>query len=358
LTKIVFDISTPKQARFFPPMIRALRARDVSVSVVTRDWEELNLVLSGLSIHAKSFGRHGGASLVGKLVESTERVRQLAEYFERESFDLLVTLSNPESSRAAFGLGIPVFCFKDLPESVFVSKLALPLATRVCIPWVVPKAEITKFGVAAEAVMTYRSHDPMAWLPETPDPADYVRSLGLDPERPIVVSRETEWQSTYARTDIVADIRRELTARHTDWQWIAIPRYEPHPFYDTPRLLAGADLFLGGGGTMCIEAAYAGTPVIATRALDCFYMQWLFERGLAEACTDADQAMSRSEHLVAGRASNAASDRRASAREAFRAIPFPFDEITDAILATVRGSSSSPRPRMRVAEATESGRDS
>jgi len=340
--KIVFDIATPKQARFFPPMIEVLRRRGCDVRVITRDWEELNQIIRGLGIEAIPFGRHGGGGRVGKLIESTERVRQLAGYFEQESFDLLVTLSNPESSRAAFGLAIPVFCFKDLPESVIVSKLALPLATRVCIPWVVPVEEIVRFGVAPDAVVTYGSLDPLAWLPNMGDPQAYVRELGLDPDRPLVVSRETEWQSTYARRDVVGDVRRRLLERHPEWQWIAIPRYEQHPFYDTPRLLAAADLFLGGGGTMCIEAAYAGTPVIATRSLDCHYMRWLFDRDLAEESLDVDEAVARSERYVADHRFREAAAHRAAARRMFSEIPFPMDQVIEAILAT-----TAPKDRHR-----------
>jgi predicted glycosyltransferase len=81
----------------------------------------------------------------------------------------------------------------------------------------------------------------------------------LDRHRPVVVCRETEWQSTYVEGDIVGQVAAALQRRHPRWQVISIPRYRPHPMYDVPSLLAQADLFIGGGGTMCIEAAYYGT---------------------------------------------------------------------------------------------------
>ena len=102
--RIVFDISTPKQVRFFKPMVTRLREMGCDVPVVTRDYVELNLLMRSLRIRATVLGRHGGPTLLEKLRRFTERVGLLAKYFARQRPAALVTLSNAESCRAAYGL--------------------------------------------------------------------------------------------------------------------------------------------------------------------------------------------------------------------------------------------------------------
>ena len=337
--RIVFDIAACKQVPFFKPMMARLVEMGYEVDVVTRAWDELDLVREHFGVQGKVLGEHGGETLLGKLLASAERVRQLALYFDETRPDALVTLCVPESSRAAFGLGVPIVCFLDLPESTFVSKLALPLASRVCAPWILPTAAFTAYGVDLEKLFFYHSLDPVLWLQDRSHSAnaDYVRSLDLDPGRPLVVCRETEWQASYVDTDIVRSVAEMLRERHPDWQIVCLSRYDSHRFYDTPSLLAAADLFIGGGGTMCIEAAYFGTPVIATRALESRYITWLFEHQMALRADTLEETLARAESIMSARnASDAASERRHAAG-LFEALPFPLEAVVEVILQTAAG---------------------
>jgi predicted glycosyltransferase len=247
-------------------------------------------------------------------------------------------LASTESIRAAFGLKIPVVCFMDLPESHAVSRLTLPLASRVCAPWIIPRREFLQHGVAAGNLFFYRALDPVLWLKEHRVEPAYLDTLGLNPRKPLIVCRETEWQSGYATADIVGAAARVIQRRHPGWQIVSIPRYRRHRFYDVPSLLAQADLLIGGGGTMCIEAAYYGTPVIATRPTPSRYMQWLFDRRLAEKCTTVRDAARRAEEIIA--ASNADGGRmgRVRARRVFRGMSFPLHEIVEIVLRTATGA--------------------
>jgi hypothetical protein len=334
--KIVFDLATPKQVRFFKPMMERLRTRGIRVATLTRRWGEVDLIRRSLGVKAKVLGRYGGGDLLGKLLCSSERVRLLAYHFRRIRPNLLVTLCNPESSRAAFGLGIPIVCFLDLPESEAASRLSLPLATRVCAPWIVPKREFQKYGVPARQVSHYRSLDPLVWLQDHLVRESYLEDLGLDSSKVFLVARETDWRSAYARTDLVNDIIERIARRHPDWQVVNIPRYQTHRFYDVPSLLARADAFLGGGGTMCIEAAYYGTPVVATRPMQSRYMQWLFDRGLADKASTAEEAVRRIETIVAGRNGDRARKLRAAGARSFRGLDFPLEEVVDLIIGTAK----------------------
>jgi len=338
--RIAFDIVTPKQVPFFMPMIARLRARGCSVALTSRDWSELNVMMRRLRLPSTVLGQHGGQSLQQKLLCSSERVGLLARHFARTRPDVLVTLGSPESTRAAFGLQIPIVCFMDLPESRAVCRLTLPLASKICAPWIIPRQEFLRYGLAAKALFFYRALDPVLWLKDHSVDTSYPRKLGLDPSRPIVVCRETEWQSAYAGRDIVRDVATALRRRHADWQIVSIPRYRAHPDYDIPSLLAHAQLLIGGGGTMCIEAAYFGTPVIATRPAPSRYMEWLFDRRLAVKGVSAASTMRYAEQLIAADGTAAARTRRTAAQRVFRRMTFPLDNVVELILRT--GNSVRP----------------
>jgi len=333
---VVFDLSNCKDVLFFQPMIQGVRAAGCRVSLVSRDWDELNVVREHFGMSAALLGTYGGQSLLDKLFSSSERVSLLASHFARQRPNVVVTLTHPDSARAAFGLQIPLVCFADIPEARATARLTFPLASKICAPWILPRREFVRHGVAPDDVFFYRALDPVLWLRDRVIDDGYLSRLGLDRQRPIVVCRETEWQSAYARSDIVAAVTLQLHRRHPDWQFVSIPRYRPHPFYDVSSLLAHAHLLIGGGGTMCIEAAYYGTPVIATRGTPSRYMQWLFDRRLAVKCLSVPVAVRRAEAIIARRTTSSAQAARQRARGIFRKMRFPLEAVVDVVLRTAR----------------------
>ncbi len=339
---ILFDLATPKAVRFFAPMMAGLEARGIRTAAVSRDYPEVQELVKALGIDAPCLGAHGGAELRAKTERSVERVAALLDPLERLAPDAVVSLTVPESTRAAYGLGIPAVCFSDIPEAVHTARLSLPLARRVLAPALIDPAVFAGCGVTGERLYRYRSLDPLAWLDrafeEEPPP------LGLDPERPIVVCRETEWQSSYVRHDVVRELLPTLREAHPDWQIVPVPRYDEHPYVDVPRLLAAADLLLGGGGTMCIEAAFFGVPVLASRGRRVAYMDWLFERDLAIECTEPAALLARAEQLVAERGGPEAAARRARARACFDPLAFPLEAVLDVLVDAARGEPAREAP--------------
>lgn len=336
--KVVFDLGTPKQVRFFLPLAGRLQAKGCTTSFVTRDYTEVNILVDALGIAALRLGRHGGPTLLGKLRSAAERIDLVAEYLNRAAPDVLVALGSPDSVRAAFGLDIPVVSFCDLPEATAVARLTLPLATRVCAPWLIPAETFEQFGVTADRLHQYRALDPLAWLERHRVDEAVLERLGLDPQRPLVVCRETEWESAYVRTDFAVAAAEEFVRHHPRWQLLCIPRYTAHPYYDIPSLLARADLLIGGGGTMCVEAGYYGTPVLSTRPLVCHYMNWLFEEGLAQPCRTVAETVAAAV-AVAERVESKHIGQTRAAR-VFQGMSFPVDELADVILATAAASAS------------------
>jgi len=340
VTRVLFDLATPKAVRFFAPMMSELRARGVEATAVARDYPEVHGLVERFALDAPSFGRFGGAEPRDKSVASLGRTLELVEHLAKDPPDALVCLNVPDSSRAAYALGVPLVAFCDLPEAEHTARLSLPLAARVLAPDVIEPGEILRFGVSPDRLQRYASLDPLLWLERDPPDPEALELAGLDPDRPVVVARETEWQSSYVREDLVGPAVAELRRRHPDWQIVTVPRYEAHPCVDVPSLLARADLLVGGGGTMCIEAAALGVPVLASRARRVAYMEWLFARGLATRCASAAEIIARAGALVAGRASPEAEARRRRARRAFEAMAFPLDAVLDGILSAAAGDAA------------------
>jgi len=92
---------------------------------------------------------------------------------------------------------------------------------------------------------------------------------------------------------------------------------------------------------MCIEGAYYGTPVIATRPLPCRYMQWLFSRRLAVHCTRVQDVVREAEAVIARRASTRAHALHRRAQRIFGDMRFPLDEIVALILRTAKRAQRS-----------------
>lgn len=329
MVKVLFDMSTSKEVMFFRPMKEELERRGHHVSVVSRRYTECNWLIDYFKIPITILGRHGGNTLWGKLAASGERVRMLADFMKVHEPDVIVTLSNPEVTRAGFGLKIPVVCFNDIPEAEAVARLTIPLASWVLTPWIIPKTEFTKYGISEERIFQYNSLDPVLWLKRHTVSDRVLKQLKLDPAKPIVVYRKSEVRASYVDEDIVPDVIRVLDHRHPPphrLQVVEVPRYEPHEVFDVQSLLSQCNVFIGGGGTMSIEAAYYGTPVIDCRLTPTRYLDYLSEAGLSQRASTVREAVALAEKaLTTGKNLD-------RAREVFVPMSFPLREVTDIIV--------------------------
>jgi predicted glycosyltransferase len=302
-----FDLSTPKSVLFFSPFVRHLAEQGETVLVTSRGGEhygELAALLRHYGLEAIMVGEYGGASLAGKLDASLTRQRQLLELVGDRQLDCLISICNVDSNRVAFGLGIRVINFCDLPSRggraplTPVARLTLPLSDKVFHPFCVPASIFTRF-LPRRDVVRYDFLDPVLYLrDQTPD-RSFFSSLPLDPDRRTICFREEERMASYVTTSHawVLDALQE-----TGDNIIAIPRYGGYetrrrlPFavvldetVELAAVLPFVDLMVGGGGTMNIEAAYWGTPVISTRSFLSHYDEYLLTHGLMHHATSIDR---------------------------------------------------------------------
>jgi len=298
-----FDLVTPKSVRFFAPVIREIQRRGRRVWISARGgpgYEEVEALLKQERLPFTSLGEFGGMSLKGKLRCALRRQTGLTDAVLSKAIDRLVTLCSVDACRVAFGLGIPVLNFCDFPtrgsglEYTAVARLTLPLSTRIFHPFVVPAQTFDRF-LPPRGVVTYDFIDPVIYLQDqlsgTSTPGSETRGAG----RPLsVVFREEEYKSSYVKGKLpfVYDTLKEAL-KEGMIRLSILPRYEVEPLrelfpgavieerkLDISEVLLAADLFVGGGGTITLEACWWGVPAVSTRSFLCHYDRWLLERGL------------------------------------------------------------------------------
>lgn len=335
--KILFDLTTSKNTLFFSPMIREAERRSHEVVVTTRVYREANQLQEMLGLRPLVIGRHGGSSLRGKMEAHIIRMAQLVPIVE--DVDTVVCLSNPDSSRAAFGLGKPLFCFNDIPEAEAQSRLTVPLAMWLLAPNIIPKEMFLKYGSPREDIWQYDALDPIIWLKDKKVDRDIAKKMGLDDDKKIIVFRESETRAAYlkGKKEIVLDGISKLMELWPEAQFVCKPRYDANyvkiylpkahvieEFIDFQSLLAVADLFIGGGGTCNIEAAYYGTPTVSVRPIETCYEKWLVEKGLSVKAETVHEAVSLAERLLGKRNDELA-------EQTFGQMEFPVKEVVDLI---------------------------
>ena len=314
-----FDLGTPKSVLFFKPLIERLRAKGRTPFLTSRGgrlYGELSSLVRLHDLDAIVVGEYGGDSLNGKLDASLARQARLLDLVKRERIAGLISLCNVDSCRVAFGLGLPVINFSDLPTAgdnetlTPVARLSLPLSTRVLHPFVVPQQIFTRH-LGRESVIRYDFLDPILYLKYQTPNRSLMQNLPLDAGKKTVCFREEEHMASYVR-NTRAWVFRAL--RRMDANILAIPRYGSDEIrrllpeavvvdsgVELSAVLPFVDLMVGGGGTINIEAAYWGTPVISTRSFLSHYDRYLLENGLMCHARSAEEFTNLYQEIVGTR---------------------------------------------------------
>lgn len=350
---IWFDLVTPKSVMFFKPIIEAINKRGEKTLVTAREGVGYSEVVELLKLHKIEFfnrGYFGGANLGDKLKASIHRQLELMEFVEKEGATKLVCLCSVDANRVAFGLGMPIINFYDIPLSDYTTnfkkalpqaRLTLPLSNKAFRPFMVPNEIFNRFGLENDQIFEYNFLDVVAWLNDFVPCREFydntLKNLGLDANKPTIVIREEEYKASYVmkKFPFLYDGLKILKDK-IDANFLIIPRYEPEvvaellPFcavlqekIEVQHLLAYCDLFIGGGGTLNSEACYFGAPTISTRSFISHYDKFLIDEGLMLKADCADEVVDLSIKYI-GKTQDAA--------RVFDAMNFDVNFIVDEIL--------------------------
>lgn len=315
--KVWIDVLTPKQANLFAELHHRLDAKGFKILLTTHEYREVNELLELRGLKSVRIGRHGGAALGEKLVESSKRILGLAKTVEEYEPDVAISFSSPEAARVAFGLKISHYCISDSPHAEAVCRLTIPLSQKLFTPWVVPLWAWKRYGINPRDIVQYHALDPKVWLTDYKSNPRILDGLKLDSAKPVIVIRTPEEFAAYL-TDRVSSapgtaadvIARVLDLDDGSHQIVVLPRYNvqaeklrkrfgsriivPEHVIDAIALMRVSSVFVGGGGTMTAEAALLGVPVISYYPGEpTFVERFLVNQGLVDRILDPPRIAQR-----------------------------------------------------------------
>ena len=276
--KIWFDILTPKQYLFFEYFIQKLQKQH-KILCTSRKYEQVNGIRKFGSINPIIIGKHGGKNNVNKLLASLDRSKLLTKKIEKNGPDLLISFCSPEASRIAFGLGIPHIAFSDSPHANAVMRLALPYATKLLTPWIIPKKDFEGFGIDYKNIINYRTIDAAVIIKNYKKNKQKKSNL-----RKMILIRPEESEAAYiTKKSKTVKIIKKIIEKFPDEQKIVLSRYKEQTIklkkifgasicllskpVSGKELLNNVDCFIGSGGTMTAESGLLGIPTISFNAI-------------------------------------------------------------------------------------------
>ncbi|OBV29644.1 hypothetical protein BA723_04755, partial [Helicobacter sp. CLO-3] len=290
------------------------------------------------TIQIHCVGGYGGGSFEGKLRARMQRQEAFLTLFASLNIKprVFLTGASVEGAQCAYGLGIPVIHFSDTPlaghrfsarDITLLSRLTLPLSSLVFHPFVIPSSVYSAFGLDMRDVYAYDFIDIALWLVDSVPKSKAQNALEssaskLDsareskaqtkppksPQKPLIIAREEEYKAHYVKQKLSLWYESvHALARRDVAQILIIPRYEREYLHrefgayacveilEEPlpplELYARADMMLGGGGTMNLEACFLGIPTISTRSLLLFHDMFLIENGLMTHAKTLDEVL-------------------------------------------------------------------
>lgn len=328
MNTIWFDIVTPKFVLFFKDIIKKFHELGYETLVTARKSEGYTEVTQLLTLHDIKYfeiGSFGGEKLRNKFSTSLERQIALCELLRNFRVKTLISGCSVDANRVAFGLNIPNINFYDIPLSDHTTnfkkalpqaRLTIPLSTAIFHPFIVPREIFLRLALEDDQILSYNCIDPFVWLRNFKPSKEYIESeLKIKLDKPLIVIREEEFKASYVseKYSLLYDGLVRLTKK-IDANFVIIPRYESKPLKDLfpfamildnasviQHLLAHADLFIGGGGTINIEATYFGTPTISTRSFISHYDKYLIDKDLMVWVENADMMVDVASNILGER---------------------------------------------------------
>ncbi len=292
--KIWIDITNSPHAHFFKGLIRELEKSGHEVLITTREFDGLTEIMDMLGMEYYVIGRHGGATLEGKLMASAERQYKLAKLIIEEKPDLAIYKHSAEAPRVAFGLQVPSIGFVDNETAIGQNKLILPYTSLLIYPKAIDAYELLKSGADANGMRPINGFAELAHLYGFIPNRKVLKELGLR-KYDYIIMRTEPIKANYFNADSERSVLEDVIPLLPDIPIVLFPRTEgqrkrfehfenvimPEHAVDSLSLLYYAKLMIGAGGTMNREAIALGTPTISTypgRLLA--VTKWLVELGI------------------------------------------------------------------------------
>ena len=315
---IWIDIDTPKYALFFITLLPLLKQKyNHKILVTTRyadDYDETKKILDIHNIEYTIVGQYGGRGVKNKFLARLNRSLEFINLFEKIGYPkLFISGAVADSTQVAFGLGMKIITIYDTPivlkpnykqihnDLTPVSRLTIPFSDIVFYPFVLPKE---LFNCAKRAI-SYDFIDVCLWMKDIKkdEKNDFRKRFNIPTNKPTILIREEEYKAHYVKDKKPFIYKLIKKLQYEDFNIVIIPRYEseylkkefPFAYVIEDRLKPQEfypfiDFFIGGGGTMTLEAVYYGIPTISMRSIWLIHDKYLVDNGLMFWTNDVNKA--------------------------------------------------------------------
>ena len=276
---IWLEALTGKQALLMGIIAEELNKLGYRTLITTREYDYTVGILKMLGHEPLIIGSYGGKTLKGKLIASVKRQLELAKIVSELAVELHITFTSPDSTRVAFGLGIPILALSDSPHSYFVNKLSLPLANKLITLKCIPQDLFSVF-IPSDKIIQFNGFFELAWILRRKPCETVIKKLGLEREKYIILRPEERYAAYYRGPRVekptVADEIIEIIP--SEYDIVVFPRYPeqehflkakfknriiiPEKSLDTISLIKFSALVITGGSTLAQEAALMGVKAI------------------------------------------------------------------------------------------------
>jgi predicted glycosyltransferase len=269
------DLSNAPHVPFFQPIVSALEARGIAVTLTARTFNQTAKLAERVFPEVTVIDG-AGRGLAAKTLALSSRAVALANFARPRRFLLGISHNSYAQLAAAYALRLPSVTMMDY-EFQPANHLAFRLAGLVMVPEVFPEGDLRRFG--ARNVHRYPGLKEEVYLGREPQAED-VRSVLDIGERIFAVLRPPPDFALYHRFENpLFPLAVDHALSHPQLVGLFLPRTEAQATWAATRwrsqdnlivanrpfrgedLLTAADLVIGGGGTMNREAALLGTPV-------------------------------------------------------------------------------------------------
>lgn len=272
------DFENTPHVLFLEPIIQRLRALGLVVRISAKPQSQTLALARARGIDVEPVGNGDLEGRTEKILGGLSRAAQLARWAGRRKPPAILVCSSRTAALAALMLRVPVVGLLDYehaehrPLALASRSLWLPdILGSVRLPWTVRRVARFYAGLKENLYLDSMTIDPLA---------ERI-TLGLGATTRLVVTRPPATNAHYAVRNNYFVWRAAVlgVVGLPGVEMVIIPRNAGQvdqvekdlgslksariltSVVSGPRLIAGADLVLGGGGTMNREAAVLGVPV-------------------------------------------------------------------------------------------------
>jgi predicted glycosyltransferase len=279
--RIWVDLTASAHPIVMRPIVARLRAAGHEVQMTARDYAQTVELCRLHGLDVEVFGSHGGATRTKKLGALVGRTRALRAWTRGRGFDLAVAHGSNDLAIVARSRRIPAVNTFDYEWATVQHNIGCRLARRVMVPESIPPERLARYGVGPGKLVQYPGLKEEYYLSDFEPDRSLLSSLGVDPERIVVIVRPPPDVSLYHRkSNPLFPQVLEFLGSDDGVHAVVVPRTHaqrqyvrelglpsvivPEGAIDGQSAVAMADLVVSAGGSMNREAVALGTPVYTT----------------------------------------------------------------------------------------------